>query len=479
MDYAWVSSVIVLVILAILVIGWLPRQTVDSMKRVVEHRADKYSLSLHLVDAQSGTRFSDDHHALSEGVVMRSKQAGGAAKAAADKEAKRVAHIRRLRREAARRRAIIAVTLLVVTIVVAVAAIPLHFSGFFALIPLALLAVVLVLGVRASNHAREWERQLKVKRHRQAMDAADRGVETAKRIGQLKAAHQSAELVDVSVTNNGDDEPTGVMEQREIRQALRASRADHERVEALRAQHEREHQEVAASAERQPDGVAAKASNEVGTKSGAKQAVKAHSAVAASASASSKTGAKSVDASKINRVQGKAAVSKASQSHKTNETGNQAQIKVKSVVRTQSEPNDATNELKQVHPVRALDAVDMVSNQDLISFSLGAPRSGVDVQTSEPRSLEIKSTKQVAKAVPQIDEKPASDTAAAVKSDGDKISDKVPDTDTKAKSKQAKSDETEVESFHDAEVSADVEVPTSSSDSLGAGLEKILARRSA
>ncbi|WEV72174.1 hypothetical protein [Bifidobacterium sp. ESL0790] len=437
------------------------------MKRVVEHRADKYSLSLHLVDAQSGTRFSDDHHALSEGVVMRSKQAGDAAKAAASKEAKRVAHIRQLRREAAHRRAIIAATLLAVTIVVAIAAIPLHFSGFFALIPLALLAVVLVLGVRASNHAREWERQLKVKRHRRAMNAANRGVEAAKRVGQLSAAHQSAELVDAPVAHNEDDEPTGVMEQREIRQALRASRADHERVEALRVQREHDRQEVAAS----------QISSEAEAKAEPKQAVKAHSASAASAPASSdfsKASAKSAEVRKTNHSQGKAAASKAQQSHKTNEAVNQVQTKAKVASPTKDEPNDATHELKQVHPVRALDAVDMVSNQDLISFSLGAPRSGVEVETSEPRSLEIKSTKQVAKAVPQDAEKSDSEATDTAKSDAGEVSSKAD-----SKAKQPKGDEAEVKSFHESEVSADVEAPASSSDSLGAGLEKILARRSA
>ena len=39
-------------------------------------------------------------------------------------------------------------------------------------------------------------------------------------------------------------------------------------------------------------------------------------------------------------------------------------------------------------------------SQDLISFSLGAPRDGADVEVDAPESMEIKSTKQVAKAVP-------------------------------------------------------------------------------
>ena len=39
--------------------------------------------------------------------------------------------------------------------------------------------------------------------------------------------------------------------------------------------------------------------------------------------------------------------------------------------------------------------------------------------------------------------------------------------------------EVDVSGFHDAEVRADVEAPDATSDSLGTGLEAILARRSA
>ncbi len=57
---------------------------------------------------------------------------------------------------------------------------------------------------------------------------------------------------------------------------------------------------------------------------------------------------------------------------------------------------DMTTELDRVHPAAALDAFEVAASQDLISFSLGEPRNGVDRHAPAPESLEIKSTKQVA-----------------------------------------------------------------------------------
>ena len=55
MGYESLSTVVVLVILMVIAVGWLPRRTVNSMKKVAEHRQDRYSSSLHLVDADTGS----------------------------------------------------------------------------------------------------------------------------------------------------------------------------------------------------------------------------------------------------------------------------------------------------------------------------------------------------------------------------------------------------------------------------------------
>ncbi len=49
MGYESLSTVVVLVIVAIIIVVWLPVRTANGMKRVDEHRQDRYSPSLHIV----------------------------------------------------------------------------------------------------------------------------------------------------------------------------------------------------------------------------------------------------------------------------------------------------------------------------------------------------------------------------------------------------------------------------------------------
>jgi len=146
MGYESLSTVVVLVILMVIAVGWLPRRTVNSMKKVAEHRQDRYSSSLHLVDADSGTRFSDEHTPQPKGAIMQRAQTSTTTPTTA-----KVAHIRELRRAAVRRRRILALSLLLITVLVLVLSMVLPFSALFALIPGVLLAVVLALGVRAGS----------------------------------------------------------------------------------------------------------------------------------------------------------------------------------------------------------------------------------------------------------------------------------------------------------------------------------------
>ena len=84
-----------------------------------------------------------------------------------------------------------------------------------------------------------------------------------------------------------------------------------------------------------------------------------------------------------------------------------------------------------------------------------------------PESLEIRSTRQVAKAVP-VEEEPA-----------DAQSEPAAQEEPVAQDAQDDAAESEGVSFHDAEVSAQVEAPVATSESLGTGLDTILARRGA
>ena len=151
---------------------------------------------------------------------------------------------------------------------------------------------------------------------------------------------------------------------------------------------------------------------------------------------------------------------------------------------------DATSELVSVRPARALDVFDMSTSQDLISFTLGGEHNA----DNAPESLEIKSTRQVSKAEPVepavaeklIDEAravKAADDAKAVDA-GKAVSagnavDTEPeqrdDADTDADDEAANA--AQRAAFHESEERADVEAPAATTDSLGAGLDSILARR--
>ncbi|AKV55893.1 hypothetical protein AB656_06820 [Bifidobacterium actinocoloniiforme DSM 22766] len=97
-------------------------------------------------------------------------------------------------------------------------------------------------------------------------------------------------------------------------------------------------------------------------------------------------------------------------------------------------------------------------DHNLLSFSMGSPREGVVPRGPELLSREIKSTKQVSKAVPVKDHEPLRAQAAQPSRAG-------------KPSRPA--------DFHQREVQADVDAPELSEDSLGkVGVEAILARRS-
>lgn len=452
MGYESLSTVVVLVILMVIAVGWLPRRTVNSMKKVAEHRQDRYSSSLHLVDADSGTRFSDEHTPQPKGAIMQRAQTSTTTPTTA-----KVAHIRELRRAAVRRRRILALSLLLITVLVLVLSMVLHFSALFALIPGVLLAVVLALGVRASSQARRWEHALAEARRRErlAKRAGASARPRAKSPSQAKstspdksasptksAAKAIADTAgdQVTATANPSAE-TDVMERREICQALHRARIEQDRALAAREARQKAHAMAASETGRHDVDAASEQPEAAGTS--AVQPEPRQDAVAQP----------SADESATNVVE-------PADSH--------AEV----VVEEGSAPSggDMTTELDRVHPAAALDAFEVAASQDLISFSLGEPRNGVDRHAPAPESLEIKSTKQVAKAVPAlVAEQPATvDGGDAGQADADATVAAVMDD----------ASVNDTDAFHQTEVRSSVDAPDASSDSLGTGLEAILARRS-
>ncbi|RGI74285.1 hypothetical protein [Bifidobacterium pseudocatenulatum] len=403
MGYESLSTVVVLAIVIILMAFWLPKRTVKGMKRVIEHREDRFSPSLHLVDADSGTRFSDETAAKAKGAIMQSNETH---------EGKltneRIAHVRALRRAAIRRRRIIVVSMLVITIVVLMCAFVLHFSPLFALIPASLLAGVLALGVRAAKQAAAWEH--KVAKYRSKMRkraAAER--KRAQEEQAERARLREQELAEIRRIAESQV-PTDVMPEGEIRQAIDRGKADR-------------------------DAVVSKRKEESEAKSEAKSAAEPNV----------------VDAQVMPDKKNGLSI------------------------------HDERDEIAKTEGVDACDADSSAvagASQDLISFSLGAPRNGDDIVQDAPESMEIKSTRQVAKAVPPT-ASTVSDNVEPLIVPTDAISSM--DSDEAAARVEAGVHLQDVDAvgFHDSEVSADVEAPSVTSDSLGVGLASIMARRGA
>lgn len=473
MDYEGVSAIVVLAVLILFIAGWLPTRTADSMKRVIRRRQDKYSPSLHLIDEHSGTRFSDGHSPVTKGAVMRPAQAKGARVSH-----EHIAEVRRLRRASIRRRRIIACVLLLACVVVGVLSYLLHFSPLYVLIPAGFLVLTIALGARASRHARAWETKVSkllaqerrertrsgkpqtvAAEHVAAAKAVD-GVSGSASEG-IEAAEHSAPApadqapVDQTPEAQADAVETSLMEQQEIHRAVEQGMAERDRrlarkafrqsVDAETGPETGSHDRKDAAGQGGQQYADAGAVRDI---QGARGANGRDDADAAAQAATDDTNARN--------TQSAAPAEPAAAEH--GESAGPAEPGARNEQAEQSEPADQTLELSQVSPASSLDVFDMAAgrHQDLISFSWGAPRNIEEhAEQDAPESLEIKSTRQVAKAVP-------------VKEHAHE----------RTQGKHGDTPVNNAETFHHAESNAHVDVPEETTDSLGHDLRAVLQRRS-
>lgn len=480
MGYESLSTVVVLVIVAIIIVVWLPVRTANGMKRVDEHRQDRYSPSLHIVDAENGRRFGD----------IKPHKAKGAAMPASTPSARltseHIAHVRELRRAAIRRRQILAVCLLAITVLVFAVSFPLHFSPLLALIPFVLLLLVLVLGANASRQARQWER--KVVRYERAHSGTGWSKKPSAESKDSKRVNKAEPVAAVTApaekpAEQIEDAATEVMEQRQIRRALRDAEIEQAKAKALRqsaaayqaAEEHAKQSEKSDIAQSAADKPAAEPSAMVDESADRKSAAET-SESSATPDASVRTD-KSIESDKSVAPRVEPSLTVRDERDERDDAAAAAAA-------------DATSELVSVRPARALDVFDMSTSQDLISFTLGGGHNA----DNAPESLEIKSTRQVSKAEPVepavaeklIDEAravKAADDAKAVDagkavSAGNAVDtepERRDDADTDADDEAANA--AQRAAFHESEERADVEAPAATTDSLGAGLDSILARR--
>ena len=476
MGYESLSTVVVLVIVAIIIVVWLPVRTANGMKRVDEHRQDRYSPSLHIVDAENGRRFGD----------IKPHKAKGAAMPASTPSARltpeHIAHVRELRRAAIRRRQILAVCLLAITVLVFAVSFPLHFSPLLALIPFVLLLLLLVLGANASRQARQWER--KVVRYERTHSGTGWSKKPSAESKDSKRVNKAEPVAAVTApAEHIEDAATEVMEQRQIRRALRDAEIEQAKAKALRQ----------SAAAYQAAGEHAKQPDKSDTAQSAADKPAAEPSAMVDESADRKSAAETSESS--------AAPDASARTDKSTKSDKSVAPRVEPSLTVRDERDerddaaaDATSELASVRPARALDVFDMATSQDLISFTLGGEHNA----DNAPESLEIKSTRQVSKAEPvepavaeklidearavkAADDAKAADAGKAVGAGNavDTESEQRDDADTNVATDAGDeaANAAQRAAFHESEERADVEAPAATTDSLGAGLDSILARR--
>ena len=476
MGYESLSTVVVLVIVAIIIVVWLPVRTANGMKRVDEHRQDRYSPSLHIVDAENGRRFGD----------IKPYKAKGAAMPASTPSARltpeHIAHVRELRRAAIRRRQILAVCLLAITVLVFAVSFPLHFSPLLALIPFVLLLLLLVLGANASRQARQWER--KVVRYERTHSGTGWSKKPSAESKDSKRVNKAEPVAAVTApAEQIEDAVTEVMEQRQIRRALRDAEIEQAKAKALRQ----------SAAAYQAAGEYAKQPDKSDTAQSAADTPAVDPSAMVDESADRKSAAETSESS--------AAPDASARTDKSTKSDKSVAPRVEPSLTVRDERDerddaaaDATSELASVRPARALDVFDMATSQDLISFTLGGEHNA----DNAPESLEIKSTRQVSKAEPvepavaeklidearavkAADDAKAADAGKAVGAGNavDTESEQRDDADTNAATDadDEAANAAQRAAFHESEERADVEAPAATTDSLGAGLDSILARR--
>lgn len=476
MGYESLSTVVVLVIVAIIIVVWLPVRTANGMKRVDEHRQDRYSPSLHIVDAENGRRFGD----------IKPYKAKGAAMPASTPSARltpeHIAHVRELRRAAIRRRQILAVCLLAITVLVFAVSFPLHFSPLLALIPFVLLLLLLVLGANASRQARQWER--KVVRYERTHSGTGWSKKPSAESKDSKRVNKAEPVAAVTApAEQIEDAVTEVMEQRQIRCALRDAEIEQAKAKALRQ----------SAAAYQAAGEHAKQPDKSDTAQSAADTPAAEPSAMVDESADRKSAAGTSESS--------AAPDASARTDKSTKSDKSVAPRVEPSLTVRDERDerddaaaDATSELASVRPARALDVFDMATSQDLISFTLGGEHNA----DNAPESLEIKSTRQVSKAEPvepavaeklidearavkAADDAKAADAGKAVGAGNavDTESEQRDDADTNVATDAGDeaANAAQRAAFHESEERADVEAPAATTDSLGAGLDSILARR--
>lgn len=499
MNYESLSSLVLLVIAALLICGWLPGKTIMGMRRASEHREDRYSSSLHVVTQDDAARVGDARsHAGDMQRVKGSFMDSDRTQRNAAHKQEHIERIRQMRRAAIRRRQLIVATLAVIAIVLVAISATKLISFWYCLIPVALLAVVLALGARASSAAREWERRIA---------AADRGGQDAagrrpvnRGASDGRARMQAERQPEVGSSKNPTVQSTRAPQSVQTSGSAHPSRSAQRQIRKNQQPH---------SSLRQSEAAPATATDVLNKAEIQRilQLARQEQRHAAKSNAAKSNAEKAPLDSGRNRTEGtgeaeaSVIVADASPTERASADVEKTAGKTARSMAPQEARNAAPQQAKATSGKAALPNVDMpkleqnsqqqAASQDLISFSLGTVRKSPEQDGDGPESLEIKSSRQVSVAIPRpkVEDETSEISVAgvvgkaelqsaladsAIDAQGeDAVAEDSSDT-ANGSSEESGSDS---HAFHDAEIHASVEPPAQSSESLSIGLDAILSRR--
>lgn len=305
----------------------------------------------------------------------------------------RVKQIRAQRRAAAARRSKISAALFLCTVLTAAVSCTGLFSALWALVPGLLLAVVLALGVRVSAQARKWEENLIA-----VSDAKMRALKT----NNAKAGSAQNVSAQAQTGKSGDAESASGKSAGNSFEKTSAKTVNDRFVTVI------------------PDDVSAKDSADfeaAGDYADDCGSDSSRMPTAVLSSADIKKALRGKSASETSSE--KNARSRKEKQAKKAETGVKTGTGVKSAAKSKKTESDSAVKISDV-AAQTAEAVS-ASKPDLISFSLGTPGKTAYENEAEQivHSLEIKSYKQVSKAVPKKKSDSKEESAA------DKISDEI------------------------------------------------------
>lgn len=255
-------------IVALVFFGFIPNRTKVAIDKTRKHEGDRFSTSLHLVRIDNGS-------------IIPGARGNTMPQAAQQLTREKIDDVRAKRRAAIHRRQILVASLLVVAAATLVCAFVFHFTALWALIPVALVAIVLFFGSRAAKVARAWEDSVKTVPQNSRPGAGSQVAPSSKSGGGNGGSHDSlGASPDPEILESA---PTYVIPVDDVREVLRKQAI--EKAAAISRHHAAQHEHSAQSVGVESVGAEKDGATQTVNAEGASEATEARTAMETASSA--------------------------------------------------------------------------------------------------------------------------------------------------------------------------------------------------